>query len=93
MALGVMEEASWQQKIIKFSPGDILLLYTDGITEAENQYGNFYGEHRILEVLRSHRDQTAQAIQNALLDDVRKFTGKAPKTDDIAIMVVARKKD
>ena len=93
MALGVMEDASWQQKIVRFSPGDILLLYTDGVTEAENQYGNFYGEQRILEVLRSHRDQKAQAIQNALLDDVRKFTGNAPKTDDIAIMVVARKKD
>lgn len=93
MALGVMEEASWQQKIVKFSPGDILLLYTDGVTEAENLFGNFYGEQRILEVLRSRRDQTAQAIQNALLEDVHKFIGKAPKTDDIAIMVVARKKD
>jgi len=93
MALGVMEDASWQQKIVKFSPGDVLLLYTDGVTEAENPYGNFYGEQRILEILRSRRDQTAQAIQNALLEDVRKFTGKVPKTDDIAIMVVARKKE
>jgi len=93
MALGVMEDASWQQKIVKFSPGDVLLLYTDGVTEAENPYGNFYGEQRILENLRSRRDQTAQVIQNALLEDVRKFTGKAPKTDDIAIMVVARKKE
>ncbi len=93
MALGVMEDASWQQKIVKFSPGDILLLYTDGITEAENSYGNFYGEQRILEVLRARREQSAEAIQNALLEDVRKFTGKSPKTDDIAIMVIARKKD
>jgi serine phosphatase RsbU (regulator of sigma subunit)/DNA-binding NarL/FixJ family response regulator len=93
MALGVMEDASWQQKIVKFSPGDVLLLYTDGVTEAENPYGNFYGEQSILEILRSRRDQTAQVIQNALLEDVRKFTGKAPKTDDIAIMVVARKKE
>lgn len=93
MALGVMEDASWQQKIVKFSPGDVLLLYTDGITEAENSYGNFYGEQRILEVLRARREQSAQAIQNALLEDVRKFTGKSPKTDDIAVMVIARKKD
>jgi serine phosphatase RsbU (regulator of sigma subunit)/DNA-binding NarL/FixJ family response regulator len=93
MALGVMEDASWQQKIARFSPGDILLLYTDGITEAENMHREFYGEQRILEVLRSHRDRAAHAIQDALLEDVRKFTNKAPKTDDIAIMVIAREKD
>ncbi|MGE5221792.1 MAG: SpoIIE family protein phosphatase, partial [Omnitrophica WOR_2 bacterium] len=70
MALGVMEDTSWQQKVIKFNPGDTLLLYTDGITEAQNRYGSFFGDQRILEVARLRMESGVQEIQNALLAKV-----------------------
>ena len=92
IALGVTEEANWQQKLIKFSPGDLLVLYTDGITEAQNEMGTYFGPERILQVVRSRRESSALEIQEALLADVKRFVGNAKRQDDIAILVVARGK-
>ena len=91
MALGVLDSANWQQKIAKFAPGDMLVLYTDGITEAQNSYGDFYGEQRLLSVIRSKKGCAAQNVRDTLVDDVRQFLGEAKHPDDIAVMVVVRK--
>jgi serine phosphatase RsbU (regulator of sigma subunit)/CheY-like chemotaxis protein len=92
MALGVTQDAAWQQKLIKFSPGDVLVLYTDGITEAQNDKGAYFGEERILQVVRSRRESPAAETQESLLADVKRFIGSAKVQDDIAIMVVTREK-
>jgi serine phosphatase RsbU (regulator of sigma subunit)/DNA-binding NarL/FixJ family response regulator len=90
MALGVMEDATWSQKVIKFSPGDVLLLYTDGITDALDEYGNYYGEKRLQEVIRSKRDCSAAVILDAVLGDLQRFTGGMPQQDDITMVVISR---
>lgn len=92
MALGVSEEARWTQKIARMVPGDILLLYTDGITEAQNMAGQFFGEDRILDVVLSRPAGTARHIMNLLLDEVHHFVGPARRQDDIALIVVKREK-
>jgi serine phosphatase RsbU (regulator of sigma subunit)/DNA-binding NarL/FixJ family response regulator len=92
MALGITQDATWQQKLIKFSPGDVLVLYTDGITEAQNDRGTYFGEERILQAVRSRRESPAVEIQESLLAEVKKFIGSAKVQDDIAIMVIAREK-
>jgi sigma-B regulation protein RsbU (phosphoserine phosphatase) len=91
MALGIMNEATWQQKMVKFIPGDLLMIYTDGITEAQNSRGSFYGERRLLDMTRSMRGHPAAEIQEAVLADVFDFVGQAPMQDDIIVMVLARK--
>ncbi len=90
MALGVMEDATWSQKVVKFSPGDVLLLYTDGITDAQDAQGNYYGEKRLQDVVRSRRDCSATSILDAVLDDLQRFTGGMPQQDDITLVVVSR---
>lgn len=90
MALGVMEDATWSQKVIKFSPGDVLLLYTDGITDAQDAQGNYYGERRLQDVVRSKRDGSASAILDGVLDDLQRFTGGMPQQDDITLVVINR---
>jgi sigma-B regulation protein RsbU (phosphoserine phosphatase) len=90
MALGVLEEASWQQKIVKIAPGDCLLLYTDGITEAQNLHGNFYGESRLLEITRTRMGCNAQKLQEILLEDIFHFIEGAPNQDDITMLVLTR---
>lgn len=90
MALGVMEDATWSQKVIKFSPGDVLLLYTDGITDAQDTQGNYYGERRLQDVVRSKGECSASAILDAVLDDLQRFTGGMPQQDDITLVVVSR---
>jgi serine phosphatase RsbU (regulator of sigma subunit) len=92
MALGVMKDAAWQQKIVKFTPGDFLLLYTDGILDAQNSTGEFYGEQRLLQTARAQAGSTARQIVEAILGDVAHFTGEVPVNDDVILMALARKK-
>lgn len=91
MPLGISQDASWQQKVVKFAPGDTLVLYTDGITEAQNHMGTMFGDQRLLDVIRTHLGRPAQDIQEAVLRSVQNFTGGAPRDDDIALVVLARK--
>ena len=68
------------------SPGDIIALYTDGITEAFNEAGEEFGEHRLAELLRKHREQTAQAMLATILEEVQKFSA-GKQYDDITLIV------
>jgi serine phosphatase RsbU (regulator of sigma subunit) len=89
--LGISPDATWQQKIVKFSPGDMLVLFTDGITEARDRHGAFFGDQRLLDILRANLGRSAQEIQQAVLDEVQRYSGNTPREDDIAIIVMARK--
>ncbi|MFN2198130.1 MAG: PP2C family protein-serine/threonine phosphatase [Anaerolineales bacterium] len=89
-ALGIFETTSWTQKMVKFSPGDVLLMYTDGVTEAQNAGGDFFDESRLLHTLRTHKDDPAVKIQQAVLRAVNRFTGGGPREDDIALIVIRR---
>jgi DNA-binding NarL/FixJ family response regulator len=90
MALGVSEDAQWKQKVIKLAPGDFVVLYTDGITEANNPQGDFFGEERLLDVLLAKANQPAAEILEAVLDEVHRFVGHPHAQDDIALIVIRR---
>jgi serine phosphatase RsbU (regulator of sigma subunit)/predicted ATPase/class 3 adenylate cyclase len=96
MALGVAEDASWEQATIQMDPGDILVLYTDGVTEAQDAGGTLFGDERLLAVLGgsaampARPEHVAQGIRDALLARVREFVGDASQFDDITLVVIAR---
>lgn len=90
MALGMTADALWQQKVIKFNPRDTLVLYTDGVTEAHNHYGDLFGEKRLLEVIRSKMGCRPQEMQEAILAEVDKFVSGTPMQDDLTLMVMTR---
>jgi serine phosphatase RsbU (regulator of sigma subunit)/DNA-binding NarL/FixJ family response regulator len=90
MALGVSEEATWQQKLIKLSPGDLLVMYTDGITEAHNRQGSLFSEARLQEIIQDHRQRSAEEILKAIVGEVSRFTEDAPDQDDMALVVISR---
>ena len=90
MALGVDENASWNQKIARFTPGDMLVLYTDGVTEAQDRAGRYYGEARLLEVIRPLRSHPAEQVLEAIMADLRRFTSGSPQADDVTLIVVRR---
>ena len=90
MALGVSENAQWKQKVMRLSPGDLLVLYTDGVTEAQNPQGEFFGEERLLDVALELYGAPARQVQDALLKEVHSFVAGAPRQDDIALIVVRR---
>jgi serine phosphatase RsbU (regulator of sigma subunit) len=67
-------------------PGDTLALYTDGITESSSDADEEFGEHRLVEALRRHRETPSQALLRAVVEEVQQFSGHQQR-DDITLIV------
>ncbi|MGK7944804.1 MAG: SpoIIE family protein phosphatase [Microcystaceae cyanobacterium] len=79
------------EKEIHLNVGDGVVLYTDGITEAENEAGEFYELERLCQVTQENWHQSAQDIKNAIISDVRRHIGKHIIYDDITLLVIKQK--
>jgi serine phosphatase RsbU (regulator of sigma subunit) len=90
IALGVLEDIELQEREIDVAPGDLLVFYTDGVTEAMDADGQPFGVERLRQVLAADPDASADQAVSAVVDAVMAFTGDAPQSDDIAIFVVRR---
>lgn len=86
--LGILEDVDWEQRTVQFAPGDILVLYTDGVTEAQDRQEEFFGEERLLGVVQANLGRAAQEVQDILLAEIHEFVGQAPQFDDLTLMVV-----
>ena len=88
--LGISDEAVWERAIAHIPTSSLLLLYTDGVTDAQNQQGEFFGEKQMLDLVRSRFGLTAREIQDALINGVFAFAGSEPQVDDITLMILSR---
>jgi two-component system, sensor histidine kinase ChiS len=79
------------QTQVPLNASDVVVLYTDGITEAENIDGQMYKLERLCEIIQQNWQQTALEIQQAVIDDVRQFIGKQKVFDDITLLVLKQK--
>jgi serine phosphatase RsbU (regulator of sigma subunit)/putative methionine-R-sulfoxide reductase with GAF domain len=88
--VGLVEEISQfiGQVTVKLLPGDGVVLYTDGITEAENMADEQYGLARLCAVVSRHWSQSAEAIKDAVVSDVARYIGAQTVYDDITLVVV-----
>jgi len=82
MALGVFPDCTYRSERVKLSRGDALLVYTDGVTEAQDSTGGFYGEARLGQLLGA----VADGLVTAVFDDVSAFAGAAEQADDITAL-------
>ncbi|MCF1182287.1 SpoIIE family protein phosphatase [Marichromatium gracile] len=89
LVLGVMEGAHYRDARARLAPGDRLLLYTDGVTEAMDADAGLYGEARLREALRALGPGSAQTLVEGILDEVHAFAGDTPQADDITLMALA----
>lgn len=87
-ALGIIEDANFQEHIHQFLPGDSLVLYTDGVTEAFNSEWQEHGEERMVNQVSKSGNGSAKNLVTAIFDSVIDFAGTAPQSDDIAITVL-----
>jgi sigma-B regulation protein RsbU (phosphoserine phosphatase) len=87
-ALGLRPEASFPTTRLALRPGDTLVLYTDGVTEAEAGEGRFFTAARLLQVLSGGKPASAATIADRVLEAVREFAGQAPQSDDIAVLAL-----
>lgn len=90
MPIGIELNSDWERRTIKFSPGDKLILYTDGVTEAQNNNGGFFDEQLLLECITENSSDTVFMLQDKILDDVKKFMDGAPQADDITLMILEK---
>ncbi|TAK59458.1 MAG: serine/threonine-protein phosphatase, partial [Bacteroidetes bacterium] len=88
--LGPFPNATFRTENILMNKGDILLLYTDGVSEAQNDQGEFYGEKRIGEQLEKNHRGTAKEITRLLLEDVQIFSAGGEYSDDKTIVTIKR---
>lgn len=90
MPLGIDEENDWSQDEILISPGEILLLYTDGVMDAQNNAGEFIDRKTILSTIQQNIGKTVQDIQQGILDKVHHFVGDAARFDDLTLVILGR---
>jgi phosphoserine phosphatase RsbU/P len=88
LVLGGIEGSVYQTRELFMKPGESLLLYTDGVTEAMNHQGELYSDARLLAEVRAGQWSRAEALVSAMFDSVRRFSGDAPQSDDITLMAL-----
>lgn len=85
--LGVLPDARYEQAKLQVSPGDLLVMYSDGLVEANNSHGEEYGEARLRELLATLTEKSADDIQRDILASLAVFSGTAELRDDLTILV------
>jgi len=88
--LGIIEDQPFTVENVNLAPGDRLVLFTDGITEAQNASGELFGEHRLRSLLLDHAEASSEALCQHVLDAVNAHAVNAAYTDDKTIVVVTR---
>ena len=88
--LGIFDDATWEKQIISFTPGDNLVVCTDGITEAQNPEGDFFGQGRLFDAVQNGSGGVAEKMLGDVMTSVERFTHLAHQYDDIAVVVVQR---
>lgn len=88
VALGVIGDISIAPQVLRLEPGDLLVLFTDGITEAFNEQDEYFGEERFKEFVARHRDLPVREIMDGLIAEIRRFSGTRPQSDDITIIMI-----
>jgi serine phosphatase RsbU (regulator of sigma subunit) len=88
--LGILPIAPYSEQRAHLGPGDLLVLYSDGVTEANNANFDEFGEDRFIEVLKRHRHEPAGAIVDAVMKALGEFAAGAPQADDITLVVAKR---
>lgn len=88
--LGMFDDMAWDQARAIIAPGDTLLLYTDGVSEAQNAANDEFGETRMIDAARAAPEHHARAVHATILAAVREFVAGAPQFDDITLLVARR---
>jgi sigma-B regulation protein RsbU (phosphoserine phosphatase) len=86
----VLESFPYEEASTTLEPGDTLVMYSDGIPDANDEIGNFFGEERLLECIRAHAGLDAPGLMQHIIDDVCAHEQGASRTDDLTIVVVKR---
>jgi CRP-like cAMP-binding protein len=90
LLVGFDPEAPFEERRLTLAPGDLLLLYTDGVTETHSPEGELYGEERLEALLRGLAANPPDQLVATLVDELDRFRGSAPVHDDVTVVAIRR---
>jgi sigma-B regulation protein RsbU (phosphoserine phosphatase) len=88
MPVGLFEAAAYESSRVQLAPGETVVLYSDGVTEAHNVAGEEFGEARLADVLKQHHDKPAAETLEYLVAAVKTFAHGVEQYDDVTALVV-----
>lgn len=91
LVLGAFPHARYEDRALEMAPGDTILLYTDGVTEARNEAGKFFGEERLLQAAADAPGHSAAQLTAAVVAAVDAFRGAMPQADDLTLVAFRRR--
>ena len=89
-AIGILPDITCSEDVLELQKGDVLFLYSDGLTEAKNESGDFFGSRRLIGLLPFLAQSSAPEIGNRVLQEVDQFIGEGSMYDDLSIVVLKR---
>ena len=88
VVLGTFDDFTYEEETVQLKPGDLMLLYTDGITEATNDKDEMFEEDRLLKLLKANRKSSAKEISQKIVDQVFSFQADQPQGDDLTLVLI-----
>jgi len=92
LPVGILPDTVYHEGTEKFEPGDILLIYSDGITESINDREEEFGEHRLIEIIKRYKTTSVIELRDRIEEAISRFAGKAAPVDDMTLVAVKRSK-
>jgi sigma-B regulation protein RsbU (phosphoserine phosphatase) len=89
-ALGLMKDLTYKKESIILRENDTLIAFSDGLTEAENSYGEFYGKEKALKLFSSLRGKSVPTIGESIIYEIDNFIGEAKTHDDISLIIIKK---
>jgi sigma-B regulation protein RsbU (phosphoserine phosphatase) len=87
--VGLFPDCDYEEETVELYPGDIFIAFSDGITEPENEFGEF-GEDRLVETVGAHRQQPLERITEHVISAVQDWIGSTEQPDDITLVLARR---
>jgi len=89
--VGITPFGDYREGWVEIEPGDVMVVYSDGVTESLDEAGEEFGEARLIEIVQKNRGRTAAGLRDRIDEALTKFVGKADSVDDLTIVILKRK--
>ena len=89
-AIGLIKDFIYNEDIITMEKGEMLIAYSDGITEARNEYGQFFEKERLLKILPKLSQHKFEDVGETIVYEINRFVGDAPVNDDLSLLIIKK---
>lgn len=90
LPLGITDDMGYEESSVILQPGDVLVIYSDGITDSVNENDDEFGEQRLIDVVRRYRTRTASQLRDRIDEAITQFVGQSMPVDDTTLMILKR---